>query len=78
MNAGPLGNSGRRDPQDVCNHAPRINCAMEAQWGGAEQEKNISFRYQMMSVRHHTYLRKSYKEVVRIIYRLQTTGSVPR
>jgi len=27
------------DPQDVCNHAPRINCAMEAQGGGQNRQK---------------------------------------
>jgi hypothetical protein len=78
IHAGPLENGGRQvagllwflaDPQDVCNHAPRINCAMEAQWGRAGTGKNVSFRYQVMSVRHHTHFRKSYKEVVRIIYR---------
>lgn len=53
---------------------------MEAQGGGQEPSKNISFRYQMMSVRHHTYLRKSYKEVVRIIYRREviTAGIASR
>jgi hypothetical protein len=53
----------------TCATTPHGSTVLWEHRGEGRTVKNTSFRYQMMSVRHHTYLRKSYKEVVRIIYR---------